>query len=302
MRNLVKNRAFTLIELLVVIAIIAILAALLLPALQRARDRARQSLCQANLRQLHIALITYIADVGDVMPQANCDGGSSGNNWYQVMVIRGYMKDKRALLCPSDPSPETFNTGSYATATGETTPYRGINAACYYNTSAGGAGYTAGDSSDHLDEYFPDGGSYGMSREFGTSTLGSIMHHSRTPFVMDSVHPAFEDGSEDSDNDQQGNTNRIFPGDAPFAGPHNARFHGGNNVAYEKNGADGYVPSEERLQGGNNVLFLDGHVEFIGGGEIGNRAPKCDTDMTKNAAGLPFETEPTDEDAGNEVD
>jgi prepilin-type N-terminal cleavage/methylation domain-containing protein len=62
------RRGFTLIELLVVIAIIAILAAILFPVFAKAREKARQASCLSNLKQIGVALMSYLQDYDERLP------------------------------------------------------------------------------------------------------------------------------------------------------------------------------------------------------------------------------------------
>ncbi|RYX83361.1 DUF1559 domain-containing protein [bacterium] len=92
-RNLQRS-AFTLIELLVVIAIIAILAAILFPVFARARENARRSSCQSNVKQILLGTLQYTQDYDEKYPIAHSP------SWY--VTIQPYLKSEQIYRCPSD--------------------------------------------------------------------------------------------------------------------------------------------------------------------------------------------------------
>ncbi|MDR3707752.1 MAG: DUF1559 domain-containing protein [Capsulimonadaceae bacterium] len=112
-----KARAFTLIELLVVIAIIAILAAILFPVFATAREKARQTSCASNEKQIGLAFVQYVQDYDEHYPGGDLTAAQSppsmfaGVGW--GIQVWPYVKSVGAMTCPSDPLASSTGALSY---------------------------------------------------------------------------------------------------------------------------------------------------------------------------------------------
>jgi len=112
-----RNRGFTLIELLVVIAIIAILAAILFPVFAQAREKARQTSCLSNMKQIGLGLLMYTQDYDEQFPRADytlptgtpspvnpaATGGFALriNHYKWPAWVMPYIKNNQVFFCPS---------------------------------------------------------------------------------------------------------------------------------------------------------------------------------------------------------
>jgi prepilin-type N-terminal cleavage/methylation domain-containing protein/prepilin-type processing-associated H-X9-DG protein len=122
------RRGFTLIELLVVIAIIAILAAILFPVFAQARDKARETTCLNNQKQLGTALMMYAEDYDETLPAwpfDNKKGGAFNDPRWAIWgyslwvdVVMPYVKNRGVFACPNGPKTGRWSNWPNASVTG----------------------------------------------------------------------------------------------------------------------------------------------------------------------------------------
>jgi prepilin-type N-terminal cleavage/methylation domain-containing protein/prepilin-type processing-associated H-X9-DG protein len=258
-----RGRGFTLIELLVVMSIISILAAMLLPGLARGREAARRVSCSNNLRQLGIALKIYSSGNAGSYPTlqrktgVNCDEPNTGVLMFDgLSVYPEYLTEARVLVCPS--GADAYNqyvSGRWNRPDGPNGARRGgtTNPCLLDQISYFYVGWLL------ETEWMAEPGTRDMSRKFASEFKSHI--------TAEDVEELDKNWTFTDELGKDHDVTRIREGIERF------RIKDINNPSESKisqsifpvmfDRVDTNASGFNHVPGGANVLFMDGHTEFV---------------------------------------
>lgn len=248
---MIKKTGFTLIELLVVIAIIAILAAILFPVFAKAREKARQTSCESNMRQLGLGFMQYVEDNNEQFPNSiNYGSGWAGH-------IYPYVKSTGVFSCPDDADPRTGIGG-------DNLPF---NKAVDFPVSYAWNGYIASNGTSGAYGQTPGGFKLAMLRAPASTVL---LYEGDYAANGAGVKQGADNWFNPNDGGNDKNSVASYANIATYQMPIATSRHsaggpvGVNTGATSLNAGSGALQiAQGYVTGQNNYAMSDGHVKFI---------------------------------------
>jgi len=230
-----RRTGFTLIELLVVIAIIAILAAILFPVFAQAREKARQTSCLSNLKQIGLGFMQYVQDNDETYPLVDYNATVFGSQPVMLNGLDPYIKSHAVWFCPDNS--DFYKTSPDVAYAGGITSYM-VWAWKDYGTQ--GAAYTIPASQITLDNaagYFPAASSNFLVPMKTTDSVTSYWQWWNTNDISE-ADVLLTDSFSEADN----TTGCLW------------------GKSQQMHGTPGMIPNTGLK--GTNMLHMDGHVKI----------------------------------------